>query len=441
MPKTLLLADDSVTIQKVVGITFANQDVELVTVDNGDDALVRAREIKPDAVLADVNMPGLDGYELCRAIRAEPDLMHIPVLLLTGTFETYDESRAEDVGANAHIAKPFEAQALVDEVYRMLEAPVLRSEPEPEPEPESAEPLIPEPERIEPPAPQGMEFSFDDLDFDSPARAYSSPEETQLLRVEPLDGEAGFDSGAETPPLESQMEDFTQLDTGTSPDSLYGDLVFIDPVSGDSQDTKPSAEEQAALPTADPLSVDPDSLSEPFVEGIQDLRDDSDILGDPLPPMEPPLAVAPDDSTATGSGDTTPLKIEADPIRAESTAEELLFAEPISEELQPALPADDEVALDLTEPAEPLGDESPLSPFAAVETSASRGQEAPPLLDERAVREALEKLAWEAFGPLSAQLVNEVVRKVEAIAWEVVPKMAERLIRDEIERMKEHTPK
>jgi CheY-like chemotaxis protein len=120
MPKTLLLADDSVTIQKVVGITFANEDVELVTVDNGDDALVRARQIKPDLVLADIGMPGLDGYALCGAIRKDPNIAHTPVLLLTGTFETYDEDKAREVGANGYISKPFEAQALVDRVQAML---------------------------------------------------------------------------------------------------------------------------------------------------------------------------------------------------------------------------------------------------------------------------------------------------------------------------------
>lgn len=120
MPKTLLLADDSVTIQKVVGITFANEDVELVTVDNGDDALIRARQMKPDLVLADIGMPGLDGYALCGAIRKDPTIAHTPVLLLTGTFETYDEEKAREVGANGYISKPFEAQALVDRVFAML---------------------------------------------------------------------------------------------------------------------------------------------------------------------------------------------------------------------------------------------------------------------------------------------------------------------------------
>ena len=72
MTKTLLLADDSVTIQKVVGITFANEDVHLVTAPDGDDALRKARELKPDLVMADIGMPGLDGYELCAAIRPGP---------------------------------------------------------------------------------------------------------------------------------------------------------------------------------------------------------------------------------------------------------------------------------------------------------------------------------------------------------------------------------
>jgi CheY-like chemotaxis protein len=141
MPKTLLLADDSVTIQKVVGITFANEDVELVTVDNGDDALTRARQVKPDLLLADIGMPGLNGYDLCAAIRRDPNLAHIPVLLLTGTFETYDEERAREVGASGHIAKPFEAQALVDRVFQLLaQAPPKAAAPAPRPAAPAAQP-------------------------------------------------------------------------------------------------------------------------------------------------------------------------------------------------------------------------------------------------------------------------------------------------------------
>lgn len=132
MPKTLLLADDSVTIQKVVGISFANEDIELVTVDNGDDAVDRARELRPDIILADVVMPGKTGYQVCEAIKDDPALAHIPVLLLTGTFETFDENRAAQVRADGHITKPFEAQALVDQVNSRLAESGPTIEPEPE---------------------------------------------------------------------------------------------------------------------------------------------------------------------------------------------------------------------------------------------------------------------------------------------------------------------
>jgi CheY-like chemotaxis protein len=120
MPKTLLLADDSVTIQKVVGISFANEDVILLTVDNGDDAIHKAREVRPDLVLADVVMPGKNGYEVCATIKADPDIGSTPVMLLTGTFEAFDDARAQEVGADGHITKPFEAQALVDRVNALL---------------------------------------------------------------------------------------------------------------------------------------------------------------------------------------------------------------------------------------------------------------------------------------------------------------------------------
>jgi CheY-like chemotaxis protein len=90
MPKTLLLADDSVTIQKVVAIVFAGEDYRITAVDNGEDALARARESRPDIVLADAVMPRMNGYELCQALKADPQLADVPVLLLTGTFEPFD---------------------------------------------------------------------------------------------------------------------------------------------------------------------------------------------------------------------------------------------------------------------------------------------------------------------------------------------------------------
>src|SRR5512140_1657580 len=120
MPKNLLLADDSITIQKVVGITFANEDFKVTTVDNGEDAVARARELKPDVILADVVMPRKNGYEVCEAVKSDPALQHIPVLLLAGTFEAFDEARARQVRADGFIAKPFESQALIAKVKELI---------------------------------------------------------------------------------------------------------------------------------------------------------------------------------------------------------------------------------------------------------------------------------------------------------------------------------
>ncbi len=116
MPKHVLVADDSLTIRKAIGMIFATEDVQLTTVDNGVDAIQRARELRPDVVVADVTMPGKSGYEVCEALKQDPSTQAIPVLLLAGTYEPFDEGRAKASGANDHIVKPFESQALIDKV-------------------------------------------------------------------------------------------------------------------------------------------------------------------------------------------------------------------------------------------------------------------------------------------------------------------------------------
>ena len=136
MSKKLLLADDSVVIQKLVGLSFANEDIEIISTDNGDDAISVAREIQPDIILADVVMPGKSGYEVCEAVKQDPALAQTPVLLLTGTFEAFDEDRAANAGANGQITKPFEAQALVERVTEVMNAPAITAEP-------VASPIIP----------------------------------------------------------------------------------------------------------------------------------------------------------------------------------------------------------------------------------------------------------------------------------------------------------
>jgi CheY-like chemotaxis protein len=115
--KKLLLADDSITIQKVVDLTFADEGVTVLTVNNGREAIDKLSEFAPDIVLADVFMPQMSGYEVCEYIKQNDQLKHIPVMLLVGSFEPFDEAEARRVGANDTLTKPFQSiRNLLDKV-------------------------------------------------------------------------------------------------------------------------------------------------------------------------------------------------------------------------------------------------------------------------------------------------------------------------------------
>jgi CheY-like chemotaxis protein len=130
----LLLADDSVTIQKVVNLTFADEGIDVITVGDGDTALREIAQEPPDIVLADVHMPGPSGYEICSLLRGLDETANIPVMLLVGSFEQFDPAEAERVGANGYVTKPFQSiRQLVEQVKGLI-----ASEPE-VPEDEFAE--------------------------------------------------------------------------------------------------------------------------------------------------------------------------------------------------------------------------------------------------------------------------------------------------------------
>lgn len=121
--RKLLLADDSVTIQKVVNLTFADEGIDVITVSDGDSAVGKISEIAPDIILADVHMPGLNGYQICELVRGNPATKDLPVVLLVGSFEPFDEDEAARVGANAYLTKPFQSiRQLVSQVSDLLDA-------------------------------------------------------------------------------------------------------------------------------------------------------------------------------------------------------------------------------------------------------------------------------------------------------------------------------
>jgi len=122
MPKTLLIADDSQTIQQAISMIFAGEDVKLVAARDGEAALQTAKQAKPDLILADVGMPKLSGYELCQKVRTDAALKDVPVLLLGGG-TPIDPAKAMAVGANGHMPKPFDSAKLIEHVKTILANP------------------------------------------------------------------------------------------------------------------------------------------------------------------------------------------------------------------------------------------------------------------------------------------------------------------------------
>ncbi len=120
MAARILVADDSVTMQKVIELTFSKEDVVLVQARSGDEAIRKAKEVRPDLVLLDLVMPDKNGYQVCAALRTEPTLRTVPIILLTGTFEPFDREQGIRAGANDFVTKPFESQVLIGKVRQLL---------------------------------------------------------------------------------------------------------------------------------------------------------------------------------------------------------------------------------------------------------------------------------------------------------------------------------
>ncbi|MEW6068682.1 MAG: response regulator [Nitrospirota bacterium] len=139
----LLLADDSITIQKVVELILAEEGFTIKSTTTGQEALAAIPSFKPDIVLADIEMPKINGYQLCEKIKQDPSMHDIPVILLGGAFEPIDEELAKKVKANDFIIKPFESQELISKINAVLTVLPQEEEKKIE-EVAAAKPVVPE---------------------------------------------------------------------------------------------------------------------------------------------------------------------------------------------------------------------------------------------------------------------------------------------------------
>jgi CheY-like chemotaxis protein len=118
----ILVADDSVTLRRIMELTFAGEDASVTTVNSGDVAIARAGELLPDIVFADVSM-STDGYKVASAIKSTPGLERTAVIVLASQKHPYDEAKGKAAGVDDHVVKPFDTQHVIDKVKRVMSQP------------------------------------------------------------------------------------------------------------------------------------------------------------------------------------------------------------------------------------------------------------------------------------------------------------------------------
>jgi len=234
MNKRILLADDSLTIQKVVELTFMDEAFEVDSVGTGDDAIRRLEDDLPDVLIADVHMPGASGYEVCR--RAKELNPGLPVLLLVGTFEALDDDEMAASGADGHLKKPFDSQELLQIVLGMTLDEVAVAEPEVEEEIPMAEGFeatgAEETEAVEEAteAP-GEEVAAAGFDFDGGDDEGQEPVVGEALEMDDLSVDLG--ESLDLP----EAEDVAELAGGDFDDEPFAEAEAVDEAPADAGDS------------------------------------------------------------------------------------------------------------------------------------------------------------------------------------------------------------
>lgn len=369
----VLVADDSITIQKVIGIIFSGDEYSLTVVDNGKSAVDKAREIIPDILLIDALMPGMTGYEVAEVVRSTPSLAAKPILILTGSFEPFDEEKAKKCGADDFIAKPFESQHILTKVKELLELGSTRAK--------SQQVAPPQPEAVQTPAAQPP-----------PAPVFEQPAEA------PSDIWGAFTPEAAAP---AQPVAAAPAIEAAEPAAFEPDVFAIVSEESDSQLVPSAAPVAESMPTHTGSQWVPveentfefeETVDEPAAS-MQDVPVEEASFGD--------IAFNNEDSTGATQG-ISPIPEPAPSFTSEPAA--------------PAFEAFEIPAAAPVEPFAPLADPAPafIPPVESSPVAAA--------LTEEQLKQALASVSKDV---------------IERIVWEVVPDLAEALIREAIRKIKE----
>jgi CheY-like chemotaxis protein len=448
--RKLLLADDSITIQKVVDLTFADEGMAVTTVGNGRLALQKLEELSPDIVLLDIHMPGMSGYEVCERIKGDERFRHIPVMLLVGSFEPFDEAEARRVGADDHLTKPFQSiRQLVSKVGALLGG---RESKEDEDAPTKELTLPP---TFTPPA---GDMSREDL-------------ERSTANTAPLPKQMFVDQQPEAELTQPRPEGVARMEASLKDNFQEDEMTESAPLEkfGSGADEMESPRVDAAPVNA---SVAPAEMESTRVESRYDQMQET-LAGSPMPEKSASMAVAASGGRMMGgrmSGaalsddalldldDVFPsrrveeaddfildLQDEAfvmDTGTVEEYEEELVGAAPEVERFAEAQLAGEEQRADFAHVEEErMQIPEPQAVGTVAQPDAQPAHDVPALQAQPTGQITLSQLSPEVIDAIARRAVEQISERViEDIAWEVVPQLAELIIKRHLEREKTQTP-
>ncbi|HEX9021834.1 MAG TPA: response regulator [Nitrospirota bacterium] len=433
MPAKILLADKSITIQKVVEMLFAGREYEVVSVSDGETALSAAQRVVPDVVLADVDLPRVDGYAFAERLKKVPSLARTPVILMMSRDDVYDASKGKQAGILDNIVKPFESQELIGKVKKALAAaPPRLAEPSASRATADIPPKSAAPARTAttavPPA----------------AAATKAPPPAATLKPAPATPNDIFDIIDEAP----TPSELKQAAAAVEDESVYE----VEPVVEEVEEPLPR-EVAKALPIG-PKAVEEmraglglaasQEEAQPEIvtfDAFDDLAEAGRSTAPAVKPAAPAVQPTLSESELRSMAEETIAKMAKDvfaklpPIQPPRVSDES-FQRMVEEKVSQMAKA----ALEKTPGARPPA----LSPsdmwsvaeeaFAKIAKELFEKQPPPtPKVSDEAIRRGLE----DAIRKVAREVAKEVI---EQVAWEVIPQLAEQMIKEEIERLKAMEP-
>ena len=419
MAHKLLLADDSITIQKVVSLTFAEEDFDVTCVGNGEIALEKIREARPDIILADIFMPRKTGYEVCEFVKSSPLYQHIPVILLVGTFEPFDKNEAARVRSDGYLTKPFETTALVKLVRQTL----AKAGPAPAP---------PAPPARSAEADKTLQVPLEDLKrrLEQTARPVSTPSmpgPDEILELPPL-----------RRPAAEEFEATIIAPTAAPAGSLGPDEVLLAP---EEELVVPAPPEPLALHSAPTVTM-PAAAEPPPARVPEPVLAAAPAEAPPAEEnlLEVPVIVrrvrVPSDEDILGVFEL--INLDAIIARQQRLEEAVRMEQearraPVITAPEPEAEAPVEYLAEPAEKEEVLFEEVTAPPRAAAAPEPIAAAAFAPVR-EVSVEAALDSETVTKIARLVVEKLSEKV--IREIAWEVVPDLAEMIIRQEIEKRK-----